>query len=272
MNHNELYRILELPMEVVNQLNCYEQTRSVQLPEELQNKILSRSTWDAGIRELQDLLGDDPYGFKILWELLNLACTYSYEVYQKRNISDDIFIATMKFISRFLNEHYHTYRIYKFCWAWWFPRQLAVIEFRIGALEYEFVDGETKEIAVHIPSDANFSKESVLASLREFNIFRTTYFPEWKDVVLTCDTWMLAPALEELLDASSNILAFKHLFEICEIDEEATWFMGWIFPGYEVIDENLPEKTSLQRKAKQYLLSGKKIGVAKGHLIENRFK
>lgn len=268
MNNKELYRMLELPEEVVNQLNGYEQTRRMQLSEELQNKIVSRSTWEEGIQELKALLDEDSNGIKILWELLHMVCNYSYEQYQIRQIPDEIFVATMKFIPRFLNEHYCIYGDYQFRQAWWFPRQLSVIEFRIGALEYEFVDGVTKEIAVHIPSDADFSKDAVLDSMREFAGFRNKYFPEWKNIPLTCDTWMLAPALEELLDKNSNILSFKNMFEIDETDEDATWFMDWIFPGYETIDEKLPEKTSLQRKAKRYLLSGKKIGVAKGHLKE----
>ncbi|MCM1257748.1 MAG: hypothetical protein NC307_07825 [Roseburia sp.] len=47
---------------------------------------------------------------------------------------------------------------------------------------------------------------------------------------------------------------------------EATWYMGWIYPGYEVVDDKLPEKTLLQRKLKKYLLEGKKFGIAKGHV------
>ena len=45
-----------------------------------------------------------------------------------------------------------------------------------------------------------------------------------------------------------------------------TWYMGWIFPGIEKVDERLPERTTLQRKMKKYLLDGKKFGIAKGHL------
>ena len=58
------------------------------------------------------------------------------------------------------------------------------------------------------------------------------------------------------------------MFELDVIDEEATWFMGFIFPGHLGEFATLPERTSLQRKIKEYLLSGKKIGVAKGYLKE----
>ena len=49
----------------------------------------------------------------------------------------------------------------------------------------------------------------------------------------------------------------------------ATWYMGWIFPGYEKIDEHLPEKTLLQRELKKYLLEGNTFGIAKGHLKQS---
>lgn len=40
-------------------------------------------------------------------------------------------------------------------------RYLALMEFRIGCLEYEFVEGDTNLISVHIPSDADLRKNSV---------------------------------------------------------------------------------------------------------------
>lgn len=133
-------------------------------------------------------------------------------------------------------------------------------------MEYEFVKGEDKEVAIHIPSDANLKKESVLQSFNEFMEFRKTYFPEWENVKLTCDTWMLMPELKDLLGENSNIVAFQNLFEIDALNYEATWYMGWIFPGYETIDESLPEGTTLQRRMKIHLLKGNRFGIAKGHL------
>ena len=65
----------------------------------------------------------------------------------------------------------------------------------------------------------------------------------------------------------SNILNFKHMFEIDAVNDEQNWYMGWIFPGYSEINEKLPERTTLHRKLKEHLLSGKKFGIAKGHLV-----
>ena len=128
------------------------------------------------------------------------------------------------------------------------------------------MENEGKSIAIHIPSDADLRRESVLRSVEDFYAFRYTYFPEWEKADLVCDSWMLTPVLKDLLAEGSNILDFQNLFEIDSVDYDAMWFMDWIFPGYESIDENLPERTSLQRKIKKYLLEGKKVGCARGHL------
>lgn len=269
MNHQELYQMLELPEEVVEQLNKYEESRTFHLPEDLKQRLLTRTTWDGAVAELRSLLGEDSLGFPMLWEMLDLVCQYSYGKYKEKGISDKIFVDTMKFITRFLEWDKKYSGEYKFTQAFWFPRQISVSEFRVGALEYEFEDND---IAVHIPSDAVFTRESVLASLKEFLVFRDRYYPEYKSAKFTCDTWMLAPAMEELLNETSNTLAFKHLFELDEIHPEATWFMGFIFPGHEGELETLPENTGLQRRAKAYLLSGKQIGVAKGHIKEEILK
>ena len=266
MENIELFRMLEIPNEVEKQLIHYGRSRNVYIPDAIINKILKRDEWDVGIKELQELLDDDSDGIKILWELLNIISKYSYEEYIKRNISNDIFVATMKFCTRFLHEYHQTFQTYKFVWAWWFPRQISLNEYRIGALEYEFVDAENREIEVHIPSDADLRKRSVAQSIKNFNEFRAKYYPEWKTVKLTCNTWMLMPELKEMLGKDSNIIAFQNLFEIDTVDYDAAWYMKWIFPGAENIDELLPEGTTLQREMKKYLLDGKKFGIAKGHL------
>jgi hypothetical protein len=77
---------------------------------------------------------------------------------------------------------------------------------------------------------------------------------------------MLMPELQELMDENANIIAFQKLFEIDYIDRTAVWYKDWIFPGYDKMDENLPEDTCLQRNLKTYLLSGNTFGIAKGHI------
>lgn len=266
MENSKLYELLDIPHEVASRLEEYGRVRDIRIPDDVCRKLFLRTEWDEGVRQLQSLWDDDPDGIKILWEQLNIVSGYTYGEYCKRGIPEEVFAATMKFCTRFLREHYKTFGFYKYVCAWWFPRQMSLNEFRIEALEYEFIDGEEREVAVHIPSDADMDTQSIQNSLADFYEFREKYYSGWEDVQLTCDTWMLMPELQQFLGEDSHIAAFQRLFEIDSIDREAVWYMEWIFPGYGTVDENLPEKTSLQRELKKYLLAGKKFGIAKGHI------
>lgn len=132
MENNQLYNLLNLPAEVIHNLDKYgssgKNTFNIDIEDLIQNTSL--------VKELDKLIagstGQDEDGTKILWEELNIA-RQSFDEYQKRGIPDRIFIDTMKFCTRFLNEYYRTYSCYRFAWGWWFPRQLALLEL----LKYE---------------------------------------------------------------------------------------------------------------------------------------
>lgn len=263
MNHNELYRLLELPEEVVQALNAYgsgkQDTFSVTIDDLTEHNELIQ-TLD---KLIADYVGEDPDGIKILWEELNIA-VQSYEKYMQKGIPTHIFADTMKFCRRFLLEYHKTHGCYRFVWGWWFPCQLSLREYRIGALEYELTADNC--IGIHIPSDADLSLQSVMQSLAGFKDFCRQYEPEWEELEMQCESWMLSPALKDVLHADSNILAFQKLFNIRETDYESMAVLDWVFPGFDKVSEALPEETSLQRNMKKYLLEGNKIGWAKGTL------
>ena len=241
MENNQLYNLLNLPAEVIHNLDKYgssgKNTFNIDIEDLIQNTSL--------VKELDKLIagstGQDEDGTKILWEELNIA-RQSFDEYQKRGIPDRIFIDTMKFCTRFLNEYYKTYSCYRFVWGWWFPRQLALLEFRIGALEYEYCNEQY--ISLHIPSDADLTPQSVLKSISQFKDFCRQYYPGWEGIQIQCESWMLSPALKY----------------------ESMAILDWVFPGYNKIPEELPENTSLQTNMKKYLLGGNKPGWTKGVL------
>ena len=271
MTSKELYDLIKLPEGVIEQLNQYENNRKGDIPAEIKEKLFSRESWDGGIKELQAYLGEDPYCINTLWEQLNFVSSYTYEEYGKRGISLQVFADTFGFVTRFITGTKDAAGKYKYDWAWWLQRQITLQEFRIGSLEYEFVEANGhREIEIHIPSDAGMSKEALCQSIKDFREFEEKNMPDWMDVPITTFTWMIMPELEEFLPKNSNILTFKSLFDIDYVDYEQNWYMGWIFPGYSEVSENLPEKTTLHRKLKEHLLSGKKFGIAKGHLVLDR--
>ena len=54
--------------------------------------------------------------------------------------------------------------------------------------------------------------------------------------------------LKELLGKASNVVTYQNLFEIDTLNYDVTWYMGWIFPRHEIVNESLLEHTTLRRK------------------------
>lgn len=265
MTFDQICKIIQLPSEVKDAIEIYKDREKSVLDNTLKNELKRRDSWDKAICEIQKRIGEDPSGFHILSELLHCACD-TWNDYDKLKIDDSIFADTMKFCTRFLQEHKKTYGNYVFTWAWWFPRQLALQEFRIGELEYEFVPFDEKRIYIHIPSDACLEPPAIQTSFDRFRNFLKKHFPDWTSVGWYCESWMLSPVLTDLLPAHSNLLHFQKLFDLISIDYESMAVLDWVFPGEKPEFENLSEKTTLQRNLKQFLISGKKFGWAEGKL------
>lgn len=268
MDNNELYHLIALPEEVIHKLNTYAKSRKSILHISVHDLIEDSELMQKLDQRIRDEIGEDEDGIGILWEELSIA-VQSYEEYEKKEIPVNIFIDTMKFCTRFLLEYHKLYSRYCFIWGWWFPRQLSLREFRIDALEYEY-NSEQKRIYIHIPSDADFSCQSVMKSIFRFKSFCRQYYPEREGLEMWCESWLLSPALNNILENNSHILAFQKLFRITEIDYESMAVLDWVFPGYNKVTEELPEETSLQKNMKKYLLDGNKIGWAKGCFIGPR--
>lgn len=209
--------------------------------------------------KLKALLEPDPDRFKLLYCYLK-AAEKAWSFYQEKGISEEIYIATMKGFTRMLEETRNRFGEYNFDKAWWLYRFTDLSIFRIGALEYEpgEKNGE-KVISIHIPSDALLSSEEIDKSLKSAEKFIESCFPDYRDAKYRCNSWLLAKELEPFLDENSNIRAFqKRFMRIGETKSEE--YKEFLFKVPEETPiEDLPENTSLQRKVKQFLLSGGEI-------------
>lgn len=269
MELKELYEKIELQPEMVEQLLQIEKEFDFTKVDNLLQKMLQADTTEQAYTELSNVLKEDKGNMKMLYCQLECA-RRTYEMYQTLQISEKIYVDTMKCFTRFAKECKKKNGAYFFDRSWWTYRQISMRLFRIGALEYELCKKEG--ISVHIPSDADFRKEQVDASFQEAKEFFHQFYKEYENAEFFCESWLLSPYLEQLLPKESNILNFQKRFEITKVYEEPKDFLEWLFQcsnniayGEEnVIYEQLPEDTSLQRKAKQWLLQGGKIGVAYG--------
>ena len=265
MELNDLLELLEIPLEVMDRMVQYGKERKISVDSKRKGLLLNRSTCNEGLEQLKELVGEDPDGLKILWEMLNIACEV-YLKYEKYGIHKQIYVDTMKFCTRFLHEYYQVNHTYKFVWSWWFTRQLSFQEFRVGCLEYELIEEKDKYISIHIPSDADLSAVEVDKSFGDFRQFLIDYFPDWVDAKWFCESWMMSPELKKLIDDKSNILAFQNRFDIVSINYDSLGVLDWVYPGFKSVSDDLPEKTRLQKNMKKFLLSGNKVGWAKGFI------
>ena len=189
-----------------------------------------------------------------------------------QDLPEEIWLDTMKCFTRFVKEHYRSCGFYGFDRGFWTTRQIGARLFRIGQLEYELREKNGEKIVdLHIPSDTRMDMALLDESVTQARQFLRRYFPDWAEAPMECESWLLSPVLGSLLSEGSHILAFQRAFEVTFLNPNPNDVLEWVF---QLTDdqqkvtplENLPENTSLQRAMKAFLLSGGKVGVAKGRL------
>ena len=205
-----------------------------------------------------------------------------YVRYENAGISEKIFWDTAADLRFKLSECHAVHGIWGTFVGSWNPPFYRMERFALGRFQYERTpfpsDGYEKKGAIiekgepvlnfHIPSSGRMPKEVRLDSYREAYRF---YGTSRKDglLVLICDSWLLYPNHRSILPESSNILSFMDDFEIISSREADNFPDQWrVFGNTEGLSpSDLPEKTSLQRAFKSYLLSGGKMGSGFGVIL-----
>ena len=256
--------------------------RSINMPEEVTAKLIElhgtleffpclellmrEETWDEGLLQIKEVLGEDTGGFKRLCCMLRCALRAKKE-YERLGISEKIYRDTMGAFTRFVREHRESYGCYGFDRGSWTTRQVSCRLFRIGQMEYELtgLDG-APAVSLHIPTDVDLRPEvlrpSIRAGLAEF--YRL--FPEYVGKSVYCHSWLLSPQLKEFLPENSNILRFQELFDMEPEAVPGNDVLLWVFKNPRLPRQDYPENTSLQRKLKQFFLHDGQFLEGKGYL------
>ena len=181
MTLEELYKRIDLQPEMREKLCIIGEEVNLEKVNEILQQMQELKTAESAYRKLQTVLAEDEGNLKMLYCQLECARQVC-ETYQAKMIPDTIFLDTMKCFPRFLEECKKKNGHMFFDRGWWTYRQTSMAIFRIGELEYERkeTDGE-KVISIHIPSDADLSKEAVEDSLNRAKLFFGNYYPEWKE-------------------------------------------------------------------------------------------
>lgn len=265
MELQELYQMIRLQAEMAGRLRPVGEEIDMEEAEPYLVRMLDQETASEAYRELDALLTEDDGHMKMLYCQLECA-RRTWDRYRQKGIPEAVYTDTMKCFTRFLAECGKKNGCMFFDRGWWTYRQVSMSLFRIGTLEYEFERyEEEKVIAVHIPSDADLSKDAVDRSLEAAGSFFHTYYPEYGYDKYTCDSWLLSPVLRKALPGQSNIVSFQDRFTITQTDRKSEDYIEWLFrvPAGTAYSE-LPEDTSLQRRIKVLLLEGETVGSAYG--------
>ena len=219
-------------------------------------KLLLRDTWDEGLQELRQAIGEDPDGFQMLHTQLRCALT-ARATYEQLGLSDQIYTDTMAAFSRFVKEHLVSFGRYGFDRGFWTVREIACVLFRIGELEYCLTqkDGQNV-ICLHIPSDADLTTSKLHRSYTDAKAILQRSFPDYADVPIISESWLFSPVLQNFLPEDSRILRFQQSFDIRPGRDGRDDVRLWVFRNPNLPLEQLPEDTRLQRLLKPYLCRG----------------
>lgn len=188
---------------------------------------------------------------------------------------EDIFIHTVSDFSSFVRFYKEATGEEGYGKGAWPMHYAEARIFRLGEFEFEIIsDGTDKRVEIHIPEGADLCPEQLSKSLVLKDEFFKRYLPEWNDIRIECASWMLSPVLKDILSEGSRILWFQSMFDIFDTEPDNNFYLQFVFDleyiqwcnGYDLA--KLPEKTSLQRKLKRFVLNGGKPGIARGWLKE----
>lgn len=256
---NEMYKEIGVSQEMIEALDLV----SLSPNDYLRLKALFDEDIDLFYKEVKQR---PDYRRVFLYLYLHFAYDL-YPVYQERGISDMIYFDTFRDIVIWTLNCKRDYGEIGLDEYNWIKMHLKMKVFKLGRLQYEVVKGDEDmmlnrrlikagEMALnlHIPQGEPLSLEKCKASLQQAKEF----FGDYKEI--TCQSWLLSPALQKLLPKNSNLVQFQGLFDLYDVDLDPREAEERIYHKLEDDPQKYEEKTTLQKAIKQHLLAGNKVG------------
>lgn len=218
------------------------------------------------------------------WEVRLLflvnAFLHLYEKYKEKNLSSDLFFASVSDLaskSRKCEKIYGSVGIFTFEWYDVFLKMKA---FRLGRLEFEVTefaeDGYSKGgvtlkkgdtvLSCHIPATGALTEEKCFDSYRQASEFFAPLFPDGITRIV-CHSWLFYPPTCHLF--GKNTKRFISDFDIIGENKADSFLDAWrVFYTFDVDNlDALPSETSLQRGFIEYMKNGGSFGEGYGVLL-----
>lgn len=261
--------------ELMERIHLPEEARRLVLNEQIDEK--EYSVWrDKFYRDMEEFVKEwKETGGCFGWALefyLKLALD-TFEEYQKNGYAEEMFDQTFYDITIWCSECYRKHGVYGVDELLWLGKSVKMELFRLGRLQFEPMqikrdikgNGQeilagTKGLNVHIPAGEPLVYEECLKSFERASDF---FGEEYR--VFVCESWLLSPHLKEILPETSNIIRFQELFCVTEVGYAYPQAEQRIFGKIFSDKRQYPENTALQRKAKEYVLTGRDLGIGTGY-------
>ncbi|WP_379789370.1 hypothetical protein [Filifactor villosus] len=208
------------------------------------------------------------------------AETFTRRLYEERGFDDELFEDNIRDIEIWAEdfEKKSGVRGIEDRHGAWLEDILELRVIKLGRLQFEYMDGERAArfgplplssdalcINVHIREGEDFGGELCEDSYRKaWDFYRSQGFA-FSRLIFVCDSWMINPKLETLLNKDSNILNFQRRYHFLSENLESRQMEERVFGILSEDPSVYPEKTSLQRALKNELKRGRKFGMAKGY-------
>ena len=192
--------------------------------------------------------------------------------YISKDIDHDIYKDTLNDISIWADTYHMQTGKIGLKEIHWIRKHIFFKIFKLGRLQFEMTDLEkdvksfTKNsecLNIHIPEGEPLEPLKCQQSLKVAKSFFIKHFNKNYQVAV-CHSWLLHENLKVILDQNANIVKFAQLFEIVENTNDCSQALERVFGTGTKISANMPERTSLQRKMKRFLLDGNVVGMGYG--------
>ncbi len=203
---------------------------------------------------------------------------YSAEEYaddkERRGISKEIIIKSLSEICGFIKANEEVIgRMGTSSYFHWLSVHGQGKLFRINEFMYELaMHNEKNAVGIHIPPKTRLNVYENLKSFREAMEFFDKYYPELEMTGLICESWLLSREIEEVMGGSTNITRFGDMFDRYDVGDtkgESVFWRVYNIAGVPPI-ETLPENTTMQKRMKEYMLSGKRVYACGGFISREK--
>ncbi|MDO4265233.1 MAG: acyltransferase domain-containing protein [Eubacteriales bacterium] len=256
---------------------------AIGLPEEAEQSAVQYDLPASDYMVWKELFDSDPERFLQTWReetdwreralplYLRLALD-AYPAYRKKEIPKSVYIDTFRDIAIWCLDCHQKTGIWGIMDIWWLMQSVKLRIFRLGRLQFEKMVLPEKlsenltegmdVLQVHIPAG-----EPLLPEACDASFAAAKQFYNLEHGCFVCDSWLMEPKLSMLLEDNSHIMQFQRRFQIARVHAPFPQAEQRIF-GQILEDKNsYPEHTSLQKKAKQYLLAGGQLEIGIGYIL-----